>query len=116
MEKIITVTKDGKVTKIIDKEGTGIIPRKGMHVGVKYQCILPNGKTVDSSDYHGGPFFFCVGQGVIPGFNVAVMSMRVGEISRFTFNSEYAFGSTGFQPKVPPNSPVIFKIDLLQAS
>ena len=45
---------------------------------------------------------FHLGQGeVIEGWDVAVSTMRTGELSRFLISPEYAFGEFGVVPRIP---------------
>ena len=46
---------------------------------------------------------WCVGE-VIPGWEVAVLSMRRNERSQYLISPEYAFGQMGCPPRIPPNA------------
>ena len=87
----IQVTSDGKVTKEILREGTGAQPTKGQKVEVHYVGTLLDGKKFDSSRDHRQTFKFVIGQGVITGWSLGVATMKVGELSKFTISSEYAY-------------------------
>ena len=41
---------------------------------------------------------------VIPGWEIAVKSMRRNERSQFLISPEYAFGEMGCPPRIPPNA------------
>ena len=42
--------------------------------------------------------------GFLPGFDVALATMRKGEISRFIFSPDYAYREMGCPPRIPPNA------------
>jgi FKBP-type peptidyl-prolyl cis-trans isomerase len=112
-ESPINVTTDGKVTKVVLKEGTGPQAARGKKVNVHYVGTLTNGNKFDSSRDRAQPFSFTLGQGVITGWSLGVATMKVGEVSRFTIGSDYAYGAKGFSNLIPPNSTLIFEIELL---
>ena len=96
------------------KEGSGPGASKGRHVTVHYRAFLKNGIEVDSSYSKGGPFEFTIGRNeVIPGWEMGMIGMKVGEISRFVIAPEHAYGSKG-KGKVPPNAEIVFEVTLLK--
>lgn len=36
--------------------------------------------------------------------------MKVGEVSQFICKPEYAYGSAGSPPKIPPNATLVFEV------
>lgn len=114
MSAPINVSSDGKVTKEILREGTGPQAERGHKVDVHYVGTLTNGKKFDSSRDRGKPFSFTIGRDVIKGWSLGVATMKVGELSRFTIASEYAYGNQGFPGLIPPNSTLVFEIELLK--
>ena len=108
------VTTDGKVSKVVTREGTGAQPTRGQKVSVHYVGTLTNGKKFDSSRDRGTPFQFTIGQGVIAGWSLGVATMKEGEISTFTLAPEYAYGPRGFPGLIPPNSTLVFEIELIK--
>ena len=50
---------------------------------------------------------------VIRGWDVAVPTMTVGEISLFTITPDYAYGKEGSGTKIPPNATLRFEIELV---
>lgn len=52
---------------------------------------------------------------VIPGFEQAINSMRVGGLRRAIVPPSLAYGSTGYQT-IPPNAWLVFEIELLAAT
>lgn len=47
---------------------------------------------------------------VIKAWDIAVATMKIGEICRITCKPEYAYGSAGSPPKIPPNATLIFEV------
>ena len=72
-----------------------------------------DGTVFDSSLERNERFSFTLGKGeVIKGWDIAVKSMKLNESAKFTISSEYAYGEKGSPPKIPPNSTLIFTIEL----
>lgn len=110
----IKITDDGKVTKIITKPGYGPKPRRGQKVTVHYTGALLDGTKFDSSVDKNQPFMFQIGKGVITGWSLGVMTMKVGEKAVFTMSHEYAYGTSGCPPVIPPSATLKFEIELLR--
>jgi len=113
--KDITKEKDGGVTKTIVREGEGEdFPHDGCKVYVHYVGRLENGEKFDSSRDRGDVFEFQLGKGnVIKGWDIGVSTMLKNEICELKIAPEYAYGEKGSPPKIPPNSTLIFEIELL---
>ncbi len=98
----------------ITKEGSGAEVRKGQSATVHYVGYFTNGKKFDSSRDRKQPLTFTLGSDdVIEGWSYLVEGMKVGEIRKAEIPSKYAYGEKGRPPKIPPNSPLIFEIELL---
>jgi len=96
------------------KEGTGAIAKKGDTVSVHYVGVLENGAKFDSSVDRGTPFEFTLGSGqVIPGWDIGVEGMKIGETRKLTIPPELAYGSSGAGSTIPPNATLIFQVELL---
>jgi hypothetical protein len=93
--------------------GDGRSPRVGQTVRVNYTGWLENGKEFDSSLKHGGPAEFALGPGLIPGWNEALQTMKVGGKRRIITPPNLAYGARGNPPNIPPNSTLTFEIELL---
>lgn len=105
--------KQGVQIEIL-KEGTGAIAKKGDTVSVHYTGTLENGTKFDSSVDRGTPFEFSLGAGqVIPGWDIGVEGMKIGEKRKLTIPSELAYGSRGAGGVIPPNATLIFEVELL---
>ena len=49
----------------------------------------------------------------VPGWELALPLMRVGESARLVCAPSYAFGEQGKPPRIPPNSKVTFELEML---
>ncbi|XP_060634032.1 peptidyl-prolyl cis-trans isomerase FKBP4 [Anolis sagrei] len=112
----ITPKSDGGVLKVIKKEGTGTeTPMIGDKVTVHYTGWLLDGTKFDSSRDRKDKFSFDFGKGeVIKAWDIAVGTMKIGELCQITCKPEYAYGSAGSPPKIPPNATLIFEIELFE--
>ena len=69
------------------------VAKKGDNVSIEYEGSLDNGTVFDSSEKHGEPLEFIVGSGqVIPGFDKAVIGMKLMGKKRFTLQPAEAYG------------------------
>lgn len=110
----VTLKKDGGVLKVIKKEGSGTeTPMTGDKVFVHYTGELLDGTVFDSSRDRNDKFSFELGKGqVIQAWDIAVATMKIGEVCQITCKPEYAYGASGSPPKIPPNATLIFEIEL----
>ena len=98
----------------ITKKGSGISPSKGSQVSVHYEGKLTDGTIFDSSYKRDKPIKFSVGVGqVIKGWDEGIMLLNKGAIARFVIPSELAYGSRGAGNIIPPNSTLIFEVELV---
>jgi len=98
---------------IVITNGTGAMPAASDVVTVNYRGTLINGTEFDSSYKRGQPAQFPVG-GVIHGWTEALQKMNVGSKWKLFIPSELAYGENG-QRGIPPNSVLIFEVELLAA-
>jgi FKBP-type peptidyl-prolyl cis-trans isomerase FkpA len=103
------------------KPGTGDEARLGNIIDVQYTGWLYDpyapgfhGKQFDSSAGR-GPFSFMLGVGsVIPGWDRGVAGMKVGGKRTLIVPSNLAYGMRGAPPDIPPDSTLVFDIELLK--
>lgn len=107
------VTKSGlKYWEI--KVGDGAEAVRGKTVRVHYTGWLTNGKKFDSSVDRGQPFEFRLGAGqVIRGWDEGVAGMKVGGKRQLNIKPELGYGASGYPPVIPPQSTLIFDVELL---
>ena len=100
--------------KYVDlKVGDGATPRLNQWVQVHYIGWLANGKEFNNSYKEGRSPEFRLGPGIIPGWNEALQSMKVGGKRRIILPPSLAYGQTGRPPTIPPNETLTFEIELL---
>jgi peptidylprolyl isomerase len=94
--------------------GTGAAAKSGETVSVNYVGVLyKGGAEFDASWKRRQPLTFPLGQGqVIPGWDQGVPGMKVGGRRELIIPSALAYGAQGSQG-IPPNSPLVFVVDLL---
>ncbi|HTQ02862.1 MAG TPA: FKBP-type peptidyl-prolyl cis-trans isomerase [Polyangiaceae bacterium] len=106
------------VTKLVKEDvkvGKGAAAKTGDTVKVHYTGTLMNGSKFDSSRDRNEPFEFKLGAGmVIKGWDEGVVGMKVGGQRKLTIPSDMAYGPSGHPPVIPPNSPLVFDIELLE--
>ncbi|HVD02223.1 MAG TPA: FKBP-type peptidyl-prolyl cis-trans isomerase [Candidatus Dormibacteraeota bacterium] len=97
--------------------GTGPKPNTGDTITVQYTGWLANGTKFDSSRDRGQPASFQIGTGaVIPGWDEAVITMRVGGKRKLIIPPELGYGSAGQPPAIPANATLVFEIELLSTA
>ena len=103
--------------KITQKPGNNINVERGDTVVVHYEGMFLSGKYFDSTKKRNSPFEFVYGTEwqVVKGVEEAIGRMTEGEKAMFIMPSELAFGNSGSSTGIiPPFTPVIYKIELLQ--
>ena len=93
--------------------GKGTVAGANASVTVQYVGALWSGKVFDASWTDSGPTSFQL-SGVIPGFKDAIIGMAVGGRREIVIPPDLGYGSAGQPPTIPPNSTLVFVIDLLQ--
>jgi FKBP-type peptidyl-prolyl cis-trans isomerase len=112
-----TITTPSGLKYTVLKAGKGATPKPGQTVVVHYTGTLTNGKKFDSSRDKGQPFSFIVGQGqVIPGWDEALSTMKVGERRKLTISPKLGYSAAGAGGVIPPNATLIFDVELLKIS
>ncbi|KAL6123687.1 hypothetical protein ACLB2K_076206 [Fragaria x ananassa] len=118
MSDAIDLTGDGGVLKKVVRhakpDATG--PTLDLPlVDVHYDGILEEtGEVFDTTHEDNTIFSFEIGKGsVIKAWDVALRTMKVGEIAKITCKPEYAYGSAGSPPDIPPDATLIFEVELV---
>ncbi len=110
--KNATKTADG-IQYVENLAGSGATPAPGDSVIVKYVGKFMEGRIFDQSPAD-QPFIFTVGTGsVIPGWDKALQTMKKGGKSTFIIPSRLAYGENGAGGVIPPNTPLVFEIELI---
>ncbi len=100
------------------KVGTGAQPKTGQTCVMHYTGWLwengAKGAKFDSSLDHGQPFEFAIGRGmVIKGWDEGVATMKVGGKRNLLIPPSLAYGARGVGKVIPPNSTLLFEVELL---
>jgi peptidylprolyl isomerase len=95
------------------KQGSGTAsPKATDTVKVHYHGTLLNGTVFDSSVQRGEPISFPLNQ-VIAGWTEGLQLMKVGDKFKFEIPANLAYGENSPTPAIPPNSPLVFEVELL---
>lgn len=109
--------RNSMIDKLIIEDlviGAGAEVKSGDTIVMHYKGTLLNGTQFDSSYDRGMPFETVIGQGaVIEGWDKGVLGMKVGGKRKLTIPSDMAYGAQGAGEVIPPNSPLVFELELL---
>jgi peptidylprolyl isomerase len=118
---VVQVPKDCSPSQLVKKDlvtGTGQVAQAGQTVTVNYVGVLcKTGKEFDSSWKRNQPFTTPLTPGsVIPGWVQGIPGMRVGGRRELIIPPALAYGKAGSPPTIPPNSTLVFVVDLLSVA
>ena len=119
LDKIISITKGMEKTKsglfhLIENKGNNDFPSIGSTVSVHYTGKLVDGTIFDSSYQRNNPISFVLGKGqVIEGWDEGLLKMAKGGSGKFVIPSNLAYGENGAGGIIPPNSTLIFDLELI---
>ncbi|KAL2914757.1 Peptidyl-prolyl cis-trans isomerase fpr2 [Polyrhizophydium stewartii] len=128
--------KAAKPAEDAEKPASGKKPPKTLQIGIKKRIpsedckvkskngdllsmhytgrLFSNGQEFDSSIPRGEPLDFTLGAGqVIRGWDQGLQNMCIGEKRRLTIPSDLAYGSAGAGSSIPPNSALVFDVELV---
>jgi peptidylprolyl isomerase len=116
----VTPPKDCNVKQLGKTDlipGTGKTAQAGQTVVVNYVGVLcKTGKEFDSSWQRNQPFTTTLTAGsVIPGWVRGIPGMRVGGRRELIIPPNLAYGKAGSGSTIPPNSTLVFVVDLISA-
>jgi peptidylprolyl isomerase len=114
----VTPPSDCNPKALVKKDlitGTGQTAQAGQTVTVNYVGILcKTGKEFDSSWQRNQPFTTALTTGsVIPGWVDGIPGMKVGGRRELVIPASMAYGSKGSGSTIPPNSTLVFVVDLI---
>jgi cyclophilin family peptidyl-prolyl cis-trans isomerase len=129
-----TETTSGLKYKII-QTGTGKKPADGTNVFIHYAGYLEDGTLFDSSyetvnkecgkfdenrakqnGYQPFPFQYGKKDGLIPGFIEGLSFINFGDKAILFIPSKLGYGERGAGNVIPPNSNIIFEVEMLEAA
>ncbi len=115
-----TITTDSGLQYEDTTVGEGAEAKAGQHVTVHYTGWLRNddgstGAKFDSSKDRNDPFQFSLGGGqVIKGWDEGVQGMKVGGKRKLMIPPDLGYGKRGAGNAIPPDSELIFEVELLK--
>uniref|UniRef100_A0A8C6V7C3 peptidylprolyl isomerase n=1 Tax=Naja naja TaxID=35670 RepID=A0A8C6V7C3_NAJNA len=109
------ITSDKGVLKEIIRDGSGETVPPDSSVLVKFSGYLEHtDRPFDTNWFKKNPKLMKLGEDItLRGLEIGLLTMRKGELARFLFKPNYAFGTLGCPPLIPPNSTVLFEVELL---
>jgi FKBP-type peptidyl-prolyl cis-trans isomerase len=108
----VTGVTELQITDI--KEGNGDAVQPGATISAHYTgALASNGTIFQSSHDFGNPITFGLNQ-VIEGWTKGVPGMKVGGIRRLVIPAAQAYGSSSPSSNIPPNSDLVFDIELME--
>ncbi len=128
-----TKTPSGLQYSIL-KKGSGVKPTEGKDIYVHYAGYLEDGTLFDSSyeainkvygkfdqnranqnGYQPFPFKYGNKGGLIPGFLEGINNMNFNDKAIFFIPSNLGYGEKGAGNVIPPNSNIIFEVEILES-
>lgn len=110
----LELDESGELIKEDIKVGTGEEALSGTRIQIHMEGSLENGNVFADTYQNNRPLVFTLGQEqVIEGWEQGIPGMREGGIRRLTIPPRLAFGTSNING-VPPNSTVIFDVELLR--
>ena len=95
-----------------DVVGTGPMPKKGQRVAIHYTAMVGDKRIEASSP--AVPFEFTLGsEQALKGLQEGVSTMKVGGKRRILVPPELGYGNNEVGNLVPPNSIIIFNVELI---
>ena len=91
-------------------------PETGKKVKVHYKGMLLDGTVFDSSYKRNQPYEFTLGIGqVIKGWDEGISLLGVGDKASFIIPSDLAYGESGAGGVIPPNTTLVFEVELISS-
>lgn len=110
---ISTPPNESGLYYIETKKGKGKLPANGQMCTVNYKGMLLDGTVFDSSEGR-EPFTFQLGQGqVIKGWEEGIALMQKGTKALLIIPSTLAYGDRGAGDMIPPYSPLVFEVEMI---
>jgi len=111
----VAVASPAQLNKIDTLVGTGAEATSGKTATVTYTGYLYSDTAANHKgvQFESSSFSFTLGaSGVISGFDQGVLGMKVGGKRTIEIPASLAYGTTGSPPAIPPNSGLVFDLEL----
>ena len=113
-QKGVTTLPGGLQYKVITA-GSGASPKRTDQVTVHYRGTLIDGTEFDSSYRRNQPATFRLDR-VIPGWTEGLQLMQEGGKWQLFIPAKLAYGEKGSGARIPPNSALIFEVELIKVN
>lgn len=115
-EKAVSMSGEKvQITELQKPRTNGATATKGKTLQVHYVGMLMDGKKFDSSLDRNEPFEFVLGvDRVIEGWQQGLDGMKEGEKRKLVIPPALGYGAGGRPPVIPPNSTLVFEVELLK--
>lgn len=115
--EVVDVSGDGGVMKRVIRPAFGYkveVPPKHAYCKIAFSMKTSDGKLI--ADRMDKPMEFMLGlerPEVIPGWELAIATMKPNEVAEITCSPAYAFGAEGYGDRIPPGATIVTKLKLL---
>lgn len=105
-----------EVWHVVQDSGQGVPPRQGEEVAIAYTGRFLDGRIFDDASDSLTWLYYPYGKPdqVVRGFELAISRMAPGERRTIWLTSDLAFGERGSKGIVPPNTPVVYDLQLMK--
>ena len=109
----LSALEDG-VQYVIHEQGNDEVISEGDAISLHYSGYLEDGTLFDSSIIRDMPLDFVVGESqIIPGLSIGLQNMSIGEKRTVVIPPDQAYGEQGAGGVIPPNSTLVFDVELI---
>lgn len=114
-DSLTEITTESGLKYYAVEQNTEIMLKPGNFVSLNYTGYLEDGTIFDSSVKRGEPAVFNLTEGkLISGFLEGMLLMKVGEKFRFIISPNLGYGADGKFPVIPPNTNLIFDVEVIE--
>lgn len=102
------------IKKLNDGSDRSKLSNQGDIISVDYEGVLTDGTMFDNSYDRGQPFSFTLGIGqVIQGWDQGMLGLAEGDQVLLFIPSDLAYGSSGAGALIPPNTDLVFFVEIV---
>jgi len=106
-----------EISILVDVPGDGLEIINHTKVKIHYIGKLTDGKEFDNSYKRGEPIEFQIGtRQVIKGWEIGLLGMKIGGKRTILVPPDMAYGNNGVKDLIPPNSSLIFDIEIVDVA
>jgi peptidylprolyl isomerase len=109
---VVTMSNGVRYQELFIGSGPGAV--RGDEVLLDYVVTLADETRADSTVDRGMPVTMEVGHALVPGLDDALVSMRPDGRRRIWVPAALAYGESGVEDMIPPNSDLVFEVHVLE--